>query len=266
MEPEGKKIWRYMDFVKFVSLLTTRSLYFACPLQLNDPFEGCVPRSHAKAEMQIVQKLVDDMLTLKPYFAAQSSSSLQQFDDRMQILRQELRSAPRKAASRFGVSCWHMSEHESEAMWKLYSALGQGLAIESTIGKLKASLGDAEGVQIDAVRYMDFDQDPIEKGHRHYRLFIKRKCFEHEKELRATILLSERGTGFRVKCDLDVLISRVHVSPFVENYVRDAVEALCLGDAHILKKPVLQSRLLHEPDYGVEIGLNADHGRAPANP
>jgi hypothetical protein len=264
MEPEGTKIWKYMDFAKFVSLLTTRSLYFACPFQLNDPYEGCVPRSHAKAESQVVQKLVDDMLALKPYFAAQSSSSLQQFNDRMQILQQELRAAPGKAASRFGVSCWHMSEYESEAMWKLYSASGQGIAIESTIGKLKASLGDAEGVQIDAVRYMDFDQDPIEKGHRHYRLFIKRKCFEHEKELRATILLSQDGAGVRVKCDLDVLISRVQVSPFVEGYVRDAVEALCLGGVHVLKKPVLQSQLLCEPDYGIEVDLNPKASGLPA--
>jgi hypothetical protein len=145
-------------------------------------------------------------------------------------------------------------------MWKLYSALGQGIAIESTIEKLKVSLGDAEGIQVDAVRYMDFDNDPIEKGHRHYRLFIKRKCFEHEKELRATILLSQYGTGVRVKCDLDVLITRVHVSPFVESYVRAAVDTLCHGDTHILNKPVLQSKLLREPDYGIEVDLNPEHG------
>ena len=249
------KIWKYMDFAKFASMLATESLYFACPSQLNDPYEGCVPRSHAKAESEMVQKLVDDILALRPHFAAKSPESLRKFDEKLQILQQQVRTARRKAALRFGVSCWHMSEYESEAMWKLYSLLGQGIAVESTIGRLRVSLGNTEGVQIDAVRYMDFDQDPIEKGHRHYGLFIKRKCFEHEKELRATILLPQDGVGMPVRCDLDVLINRVHVSPFVESYVRDAVEALCLGAAHVLRKPVLQSQLLSEPDYGIEIEL-----------
>ena len=66
------------------------------------------------------------------------------------------------AASKFGVSCWHESEHESDAMWKLYSASGQGIAIESTIGQLRTCFGNREGLLIDRVRYMDFDRDPIE--------------------------------------------------------------------------------------------------------
>jgi len=32
----GRQIWRYMDLAKFLSLLTTRSLYFACPSELGD--------------------------------------------------------------------------------------------------------------------------------------------------------------------------------------------------------------------------------------
>lgn len=254
---ESLKIWKYMDFPKFASMLTTGSLYFACPSQFNDPYEGSVPRSHARAESEIVHKLVDDILALRPHFAAQSSDSVERLDDLMRTLRSNLRTAPKKAVLRFGVSCWHLSEYESEAMWRLYSALGQGIAIESTIGKLKASLGRREGVQIDAVRYVDFDQAQIEKGHRHYTLFMKKKCFEHEKELRATILLPQEGKGIPVSCDLDVLISRVHVSPFVESYMRDTVEALCKGNAHVLRKPVLQSQLQSEPDYGIEIDLGA---------
>lgn len=69
------------------------------------------------------------------------------------------------------------------------SASGQAIAIESTVGQLRASLGRREGILIDSVRYADFDHDEIEKSHKHYGLFMKRKSFEHEKELRATILL-----------------------------------------------------------------------------
>ena len=141
-------------------------------------------------------------------------------------------------------------------MWKLYSASGQGIAIESTVGSLRAALGDRKDLQIDAVRYVDFDRDPIERGHRHYSLFLKRKCFEHESELRATILLPQKGIGTAVACDLDVLVNRVHVSPLVENYVRDAVEAVCHGTALTLSKPVVQSSILTAPDYGIRIDIN----------
>jgi hypothetical protein len=261
-EAQDLRIWRYMDFAKFASLLTSRSLYFSCPTsQFDDPYEGYVPRSHAKAESEVVQTLVDDMLALGPHFAAQSVVSVEKFDDLMQTFRKNVRDTRRRAASKFGLSCWHIGEDDSPAMWKLYSPSGQGIAIESTIEKLRASLGDAEGVQIGAVIYMDFDRDPIQKGHRHYGLFIKRKCFEHEKELRATVLLPQEGIkGIPVRCDLDVLITRVYVSPFVDGYMRDAVEALCLGTAHVLRKPVLQSQLFTEPDYGTEIDLRPERG------
>jgi hypothetical protein len=164
-----------------------------------------------------------------------------------------VKTARRDAALKFGISCWHESEYESEAMWKLYSASGQGVAIESTVAQLRDSLGNREGLQIDRVRYMDFDHDPIEKGHRHYGLFIKRKCFEHEKEVRATILLPEAGRGISIACDLDTLVTAVHVSPLVEAFVKDAIESICQGNSQPLHKPVRQSPLFSDPDYQIQI-------------
>jgi hypothetical protein len=199
-------IWKYMDFAKFAYVLTTRSLYFACPSELQDPYEGGLPRSHVEAWSKILQSRADHMIARRPAFAAQSPISLQLFDSLMEKFAGEIRGARATAISRFGVCCWHKSDYESAAMWKLYSASGQGIAIESTVGRLKASLGDREDLIIDSVRYMDFDQDPIEKGQRHYGLFIKRKSFEYEKELRATVRLPEEGRGVSVSCDLDVLI------------------------------------------------------------
>jgi hypothetical protein len=150
-------------------------------------------------------------------------------------------------------------------MWKLYSASGQAIAVESTVGQLRASLGDAEGVIVDSVRYADFDNDPIEKGHKHYSLFMKRKSFEHEKELRATILLPEEQwtipedqRGLAVPCDLNVLINRIHVSPLCAAFVVRAVESLCAGKAHFLNKPVIFSSLLRDAGYELPIELPGD--------
>jgi len=43
------KIWRYMDFTKFVSLLEKRSLYFPRIDQLEDTFEYAIPVRTQKA-------------------------------------------------------------------------------------------------------------------------------------------------------------------------------------------------------------------------
>ena len=112
------------------------------------------------------------------------------------------------------------------------------------------------------MRYADFDTAPIEKGHEHYGLFMKRRSFEHEKELRATILLRaeqwqlpEHDRGISVECDLDVLINRVHVSPSCAPFIATAVERLCLGKVKPLKKPVVHSLLLRDPGFGITIDL-----------
>jgi len=256
---DHSKIWKYMDLAKFTSMLATRSLYFACPTQFSDPYEGQLPKSHVDAEAKIMQGLIGPCVSLRNQFAAQTIPAeaeevrrlaLQALDLKIDLMRRPTHGV---VNAKFGVSCWHESEHESDAMWRVYSASGKGIAIESTVGQLKASLGVREGVQIDRVRYMDFDRDPIEKGHRRYRLFIKRKSFEYENEVRATILLPKAGEGLLVKCDLDVLVNRVRVSPLVDAFVRDAVQALCTRETHVLNKPVQRSPLYCDPDSEINI-------------
>jgi hypothetical protein len=43
--PDGHaQLWRYMDFIKFVSLLDTAELNFSRSDMLGDPFEGSLPK------------------------------------------------------------------------------------------------------------------------------------------------------------------------------------------------------------------------------
>lgn len=148
----------------------------------------------------------------------------------------------------FGVNCWHINEHESEAMWQLYTAAGQGIAIESTKARLEGAL-KGDGIHVDRVRYMDFDFDEIEKGHTHYGLFLKRKSFAHEQELRATILLPTPGMGTAVPCDLNALITQIHIFPKAPPYYAEAVRYAVGLAVPEIKAPVVVSRLLDPPDY-----------------
>ena len=263
--PSEAKIWKYMDLAKFLSLLCTGSLYFASPSRFQDPFEGSLPKSHVDAFSGMVQDHADSLQGMRPHFAARSPEALAQFDDAIDGFANALKGAQREATLRFGVNCWHQCEFESEAMWKLYSAAGQAVAIESTVRQLRASLGTAKGVIIAQVRYANFDNDPIETGHRHYGLFMKRKSFEHEKELRATILLPEEQwtrpeteRGLSVPCDLDVLINRVHVSPFCETYVASAVRGLCSSEIRKLAAPVIHSKLFTDQTFNLRVEFRKD--------
>jgi hypothetical protein len=237
------KIWRYVDFTKFVHMLATSSLYFPCATtELKDPYEGWLPRSHIKALMEINRAVLDQMSNTHESFLTQHPThDRAPFDALLHDTRRklDLQNTLRKANSKFGVNCWHINEHESEAMWQLYTAAGQGIAIESTKDRLEVALR-GDGINVDRVRYMDFDADEIEKGYKHYGLFIKRKSFAHEQELRATILLPRPGRGTLVPCDLDALIAQIHVFPKAPSYYADAVTYAASDCVNTLSRAIKQ--------------------------
>lgn len=130
---------------------------------------------------------------------------------------------------KFGVSCWHINDYENEALWKIYTNQGQGIAIETTDEKLKASFITEKDIHCDRVRYEDLDTAPIEKGHKYYGGWIKRKSFEYEKEYRAILMLdkSDYGEGCLIRVDLDILIEKIHISPLMPSYFFDVVAYIC---------------------------------------
>ena len=53
--PDNTKIWRFMNFQKFVSMITDSSLSFSRLDKLGDPFEGL----HTKARIKFDEKVYD---------------------------------------------------------------------------------------------------------------------------------------------------------------------------------------------------------------
>jgi hypothetical protein len=253
------KIWRFMDLGRFLSLLSSKALYFACPSEFNDPYEGLYPRSHVAAFSTMAQTYVDQTRATRNQLVERYPTiDVGGLDRTIANMRDRLEKAFADVPLRFGISCWHKNAAESEAMWKLYSATGQGIAIESTIGQLREAISNREDLVVGDVRYLDFDHDPIEKGHENYGLFLKRKSFEHEKELRATVLLKHPGTGELVQCDLEALITRIHISPFAPIYMKEIVESVCSGTIAKIGKPIVRSELFDKPGAG--FGLNLKIG------
>jgi len=279
-----------MDLAKFISMLSKKSLYFACVDEFEDPYEG-YPLSmlnrqnliinyfnnvrQLESVSQLESKLTNLSSTLesiKPLLMNEknltknrvelilpkinfelSLKKISESYEKLEALRGEFNSNYNSLSaiceewrSQSAISCWHLSEHESEAMWKLYSHSKQGIAIESTIEKLKDSLKDQESIKIDRVVYIP--ENELNKEYdKHDPIFTKRKSFEHEKELRAKVSLKDKGKGIFVECDLDVLVTRIHVSPLVEPYFKEVVEDICAGNMRNLDKKVNHSMMFEKP-------------------
>jgi hypothetical protein len=209
------KLWRYMDLAKFISLISTKSLYFAPFNSFQDPYEGYLPNSHYKEYQAIFENILDIS---------------------------KIKEVIRDTSLIFAASCWHMNDYENEALWKIYTDRGGGIAIETTDNKLKQSFVTDELIICNKVRYEDFDNSLIERGHEHYSGFIKRKAFEYEKEYRA-VIKAAHNNGCFVEVNLDTLIQKIHISPLVPNYFFHAVEYVCKNNLSDMQSKIIQSSL-----------------------
>ena len=204
---QSVKLWRYMDLSKFIHLLQSQSLYFARADQLGDPFEGSSPRAQAALSNQ---SPTDD-------------STLSEEDLRFRRVFSTFRAENVKNAF---VSCWHESDHESSAMWRLYSQSTDAVAIQTTFEKLCAAL--PEYVFMGEVQYIDYEKAVIDDWNALSFLTRKRISFEHGREVRALIWsidgrirdkkaddgrLEIGELGAEIKINLDAFVEKIFVSP-----------------------------------------------------
>jgi hypothetical protein len=167
------KLWRYMDLSKFVSLLQSRCIAFARADLLGDPFEGSVGRLNA-GEAEAVMRLRDSM--------KQDDFWRTRTDEQIRAQFAGLTAMRKKMIKSMYVSCWHMNEHESAAMWKLYSQSSDAICVRTRFDLLREQI--PSWIQATTVRYIDFENSYI-PWHNSFTPFAhKRASFAHEQELR----------------------------------------------------------------------------------
>lgn len=252
---EDTIIWRYLKIDKYYDLISNNRLFF-CRIDLfEDPFEGSIPKrevDYRPIESIKISHFNNNPITL----------------DEAKIRDTAMAETHRLYRQTYIVSCWHMNQHESEAMWKLYLSENKGVAIKSTVGQLLSSLSDNNNDFIDSrVRYIDYENDiwydkneyPI-KTYNMFSPFIhKRKSLQHENEFRLLHNVDEafgdskywekqdfcKGRYFRVK--LDILISDIIVSPFISNDSFNEIVAYSLNKSEL---PIpKKSALLNPPHF-----------------
>ncbi|TNB96928.1 DUF2971 domain-containing protein [Bacillus cereus] len=225
MTPKDEtKIWRYMDFAKFVNLLATKSLFFVRSDKFYDPFEGLIPKGQEQWDL-------DDSY---PNMVKRSVWH-------------------RKFTT---INCWHMNPVESAAMWDLYVKNGDGVAIQSTIMNFKNSIHKTDKeICLLKVNYADYNVDMFSSEDEYEPYIHKRTSFNHENEVRALYIAPydkdieayDENTkppfdfGVDVTCDVEVLIEQIYISPTSPDWFVNLVRSVC--KTYGLDKKVKKSTL-----------------------
>lgn len=232
-------VWRYMDVSKLVALLQDKALYFARADSFEDPFEGSLPRRvREEYEHNAVARAGVGSLTKEDLLKSW-------IDTHRQLLQQVY------------ISCWHMSEHESAALWSIYGKSNDAVCIQTTYAKLAALLPSQ--VEAGLVTYIDYDTETFRITNNLNSPFIhKRMSFEHDKEVRALILPSFMGFppnlpvgaqfadgGVKVLVDLVALIDHIFVSPTSKPWFERMIRSLV--QTYGITASVTQSSLARAP-------------------
>jgi hypothetical protein len=221
--PDETVIWRYMPFQRFVNILETHKLWFSRPFKFDDRWEGLFPPSYLRRTRQ---------------YASENGVSFECFD---RDFRRRLR---RHRYAHF-INCWHMGEHESDGMWRLYAKDQKGedqkaVAIRSTVGDATDCLrphGAGQVIYYDPAH--DIRSPTIFGAH---DILFKREAFRWEGEFRfwfdddelmARIEIGQEideatlTPGMLVHFDMAKFIQRIVVAPGSPDEFIDEVREVC---------------------------------------
>lgn len=209
--PDETKIWKYLDLFKYLDIIKSKTLFLSRADLFKDRYEG---RGHDRET--IAKKLRDDLQFEIPRFLPETIADVNEY------IRENSY-----------VNCWHINDFESSVMWDAYSNPNGGLAIQSTVGSLKASIIDPADVYVSQVKY---SRNDIPLANAMYPLLFKREEFNDERELRVFIsnITDLSPTGLKSKnlnipkftkisIDSTLLIEQVFFHPLTPQWVANSI-------------------------------------------
>lgn len=241
-EPEDNPtIWRFVDHSKFIWILQNTSLYFRRTDLMNDPYEGHPPVSYLRKNIDELQKRrerVNEKLSpdgvegpLRPVSPDDVLAPFEHF-----------------RWSNY-INCWHESEHESVAMWKIYLSSGDGVAIKTDFDSVFSAIKSSADGEVSGGRmnYVDFEESPFPHNNILRAHALKQQEYNYEKEIRFSIydppptekdelepgdtvnfLYREQESGKPLSLNIEGIIDEVRISPYSpgwvdENYWEDII-------------------------------------------
>ncbi len=215
-------IWKYMDLSKFLDLLLSRRLFMARSDKFEDQYEG----TFSEPTFEEMKRLSADNPGFLQYYKSHREKVV--------------------------VSSWHINEYESFAMWQIFTKTNEGLAICSTVNRLKNALEPEQLTTqyIGEVNYIDYKKEFIPFEDDFFPFLFKRKSFQYEREIRVLTDMSSSGQyindGIKIDVNICELIDKIYIHPKSENWYKKLVIDLLdkLGFDFRIEKSDLESEIL----------------------
>ena len=198
-EDSNTIVWKYLDLSKFLDLLMSRKLFMSRSDKFEDQYEG----TFSEPTYEEIKKLSENNPEFLDYYKSHREKVV--------------------------VSSWHINEYESFAMWQIFTQNNEGLAIQSTIGRLQKALKPEINYSqfIGEVNYIDYKKEYIPFDDMFFPFMFKRKSFQYEREVRIISDLSENAVkindGIKIDVDINQLIEKIYIHPKSENWYKKLV-------------------------------------------
>lgn len=215
-------VWKYLDLSKFLDLLMSEKLFMSRSDKFEDQYEG----TFSEPTFEEIKKLSIDNPDFLNYYKTHRE--------------------------KVAISSWHINEYESFAMWQIFTQNSEGLAIQSTIGRLQESLNPETNFKqyIGEVNYIDYKKEHIPFDDMFFPFLFKRKSFQYEGEVRIITDIGESeikiNEGLKINVDINQLIEKIYIHPKSENWYKNLVIQLVkqLGFNFTIEKSDLESDIL----------------------
>lgn len=199
----GTRVWRYMSFAKLVWMLQNKQLWLSSAELLDD-----------KWEVMLDGPQLNTIINKRP-----TSVSAEAARDRAAKIVTTLR-------KQTFINCWTASEHESHALWRIYCPSPEGVAIQTTLDRLRKSVG----LPVLEVKYGPHGADGTtpDVG----RLVAqKRPMFAYEQEVRIVLVRDlddakhpdRRTIGTGLEWDPELHLENIWVHPEAPFWFMEAV-------------------------------------------
>lgn len=215
-------VWKYLDLSKFLDLLLSRKLFMSRSDKFEDQYEG----TFSEPTYEEIKKLAINNPDFLNYYKTHRE--------------------------KVAISSWHINEYESFAMWQIFTQNSEGLAIQSTIGRLQKALEPEKNLKqyIGQVNYIDYKKEYIPFDDMFFPFLFKRKSFQYEREVRIISDTSDTkiniNDGIKINVDISQLIDKIYIHPKSENWYKNLVIQLVskLGFDIEIEKSDLESDIL----------------------
>ena len=221
-EDSDTVVWKYLDLSKFLDLLMSQKLFMSRSDKFEDQYEG----TFSEPTYEEIKKL--------------------------SVNNPEFLNFYKSHREKVAVSSWHINEYESFAMWQIFTQNSEGLAIQSTVNRLKKALDFEKNHKqyIGEVNYIDYKKEYIPFNDMFFPFLFKRKSFQYEREVRIISDVTQSNIklndGLKINVDINQLIEKIYIHPKSENWYKNLVIQLVkqLGFDFTIEKSDLESDIL----------------------